>query len=335
MKEPGTEQNKIQALRLPSLFLVASVGIMGIKFWAYERTGSHAILSDALESIVNVVAGAFALYSLWWSMRPRDQTHPYGHGKIEFLSAGVEGGLIFMAGMGIVYESVQGLLYPSELKQLDLGILLVALAGAANGLLGFLLLRHGRNIHSSALQADGHHLLSDAYTSAGLLVGLAVAWFTGIVWLDSALALAFAGLLLFTGYRLVRRALAGLMDAADMELLPKVIQTLAENRRPRWIDIHNLRVVQYGGSYHIDAHLTLPWYVNLEEAHEEVTAMEHIAATHFHDALELFVHADPCIPTSCSICSLDCAHRTSAFQESVPWTLSNVLSNQKHRLPTA
>jgi cation diffusion facilitator family transporter len=162
--------------------------------------------------------------------------------------------------------------------------------------LGFLLLRHGKNIRSSALQADGHHLLSDAYTSAGLLVGLAVAWFTGIVWLDSALALAFAGLLLFTGYRLVRRALAGLMDAADMELLPKVIQTLAENRRPRWIDIHNLRVVQYGGSYHIDAHLTLPWYVNLEEAHEEVTAMEHIAATHFHDALELFVHADPCIP---------------------------------------
>ena len=112
MKEPGTEQNKNQALRLPSLFLMASVGIMGIKFWAYERTGSHAILSDALESIVNVVAGAFALYSLWWSMRPRDQTHPYGHGKIEFLSAGVEGGLIFMAGMGIVYESVQGLLNP-------------------------------------------------------------------------------------------------------------------------------------------------------------------------------------------------------------------------------
>lgn len=306
---------------------------MIVKFIAYEWTGSHAILSDALESIVNVVAGSFALYSLWWSLQPRDRNHPYGHGKIEFLSAGVEGGLIFMAGLGIIYEAVGGLLHPTELKKMDVGILLVALAGVANGFLGWTLLRYGKKIRSSAMEADGHHLLSDAYTSGGLLVGLGVAWFSGIVWLDSALAIVFAGLLLFTGYRLIRRALAGLLDAADLDLLPKVIHMLTENRRERWIDVHNLRIVQYGGAYHIDAHLTLPWYLSLEEAHEEVTALESVATTHFHDALELFVHADPCIPTSCSICSMNCNERLHPFEQAVPWTMQSVLDNQKHRLP--
>ena len=317
-------------LRLPSWLLVASIAIMAVKFLAYGVTGSHAILSDALESIVNVVAGSFALYSLWWSMQPRDQGHPYGHGKIEFLSAGIEGGLIVMAGLGIVYEAVGGLLNPTPLKNLNTGVILVSVAGLANAFLGWALLRHGKKLHSSALEADGHHLLSDAYTSVGMLLGLGIAWWTGLVWVDSALAIGFAGLLLYTGHRLVKRALAGLLDAADMEILPKVIATLSDHRRPRWIDIHNLRVVQYGGSYHIDAHLTLPWYLPLEQAHEEVTALEAVATEHFHDKLELFVHADPCIPTSCSICSLDCEHRLHPFEKAIPWTLQTVLDNRKH-----
>ena len=319
-------------LRLPAWLLVASFAIMAVKFLAYGMTDSHAILSDALESIVNVVAGSFALYSLWWSMQPRDQNHPYGHGKIEFLSAGLEGGLIVMAGLGIVYEAVGGLLNPTPLKNLNTGVILVSVAGLANAFLGWALLRHGKKLHSSALEADGHHLLTDAYTSVGMLAGLGIAWWTGLMWLDSALAIGFAGLLLFTGYRLVRRALGGLLDAANMEILPKVIQTLAKNRHPRWIDIHNLRVVQYGGSYHIDAHLTLPWYLTLEQAHEEVTALEAVATEHFHHRLELFVHADPCIPTSCGICSLKCEHRLHPFEKSIPWTVQTVLDNRKHGL---
>jgi cation diffusion facilitator family transporter len=229
---PAAQEVQGKALHLPAWLLVASFAIMAVKFLAYGVTDSHAILSDALESIVNVVAGSFALYSLWWSMQPRDQNHPYGHGKIEFLSAGIEGGLIVMAGLGIVYEAVGGLLNPTPLKNLNTGVILVSVAGLANAFLGWALLRHGKKLHSSALEADGHHLLSDAYTSVGMLLGLGVAWWTGLQWLDSALAIGFAGLLLYTGHRLVKRALAGLLDAADMEILPKVISTLSDHRHP-------------------------------------------------------------------------------------------------------
>ncbi|MEQ1892971.1 MAG: cation diffusion facilitator family transporter, partial [Planctomycetota bacterium] len=159
-------------LRAGTLSLVVALVLLGVKYEAWRRTGSAAILSDALESIVNVVAALFGLGSLVFAGRPADKSHPYGHGKIEFFSAAFEGGLIVLAAVWIVVESIQALLAGAEVHALDFGLTLVFAAGLANLVLGLFLVRTGKRHASFTLVADGEHVLSDSYTSAGILVGL-------------------------------------------------------------------------------------------------------------------------------------------------------------------
>ncbi|AMS26285.1 cation diffusion facilitator family transporter [Bacteroidetes bacterium UKL13-3] len=321
---------KIKAIRN---VLIAGIVIMLIKFIAFFITHSNAILSDALESIINVVAGAFAYYSLKVAAKPKDIDHPYGHGKIEFISAGFEGGLILLAGIVIIGKSIMNMLHPIPIDKLEVGALLATVAGIANFLLGRFLIKTGENHKSITLIADGKHLQSDTWSSLGLVVGVVIIHLTGLVYLDNVFAIIFGGIIIFTGYNLVRKSLAGLMDEADESIIKGVIEVLNENRNENWIDIHNLRILQYGSSYHIDCHITLPWYNDLKTSHDELKNIEELITAKFHDKVELFIHPDPCLPFSCSLCQLTaCAVRIRPFESKIEWTSANVMRNEKHRL---
>lgn len=306
---------------------------MGIKFLAWRLTNSSTILSDALESIVNVVAGAFALYSLYLAAKPRDLGHPYGHGKVEFISAGFEGGLVVLAGGLIIWRSVEALLKAPHLHDLGTGIWLTATAGGLNLIMGLALRKRGKDAHSITMEASGTHLLSDAWSTMAMLVGLVVIHLTGLLWLDQVFAIAFAVFIIITGLRVFRRSVAGIMDEADLKLADAVIATLEQHRRPQWVDVHNFRMIAYGPVLHIDCHVTLPWYYSLEQAHAEIAAIEHLVNERHDREVELFIHMDPCIPTSCAICALkECAVRKAPFKRRVKWDAASVLGNAKHSL---
>ena len=320
-----------QNIRFQLVAVLVGGVLLAVKFWAWWLTHSNAILTDALESIINVVAGCFALYSLILAAKPKDRNHPYGHGKIEFLSAGFEGTLIVVAGVAIIIKSIYNLFYPTAITHLDTGILLTAVAGLVNYVVGFFLERRGHETHSLTLIAGGKHLKTDAYSTVGLVVGLGVVYFTRFWWLDNVIAVFFGSMITITGLKIIRQSVAGIMDEADYELMTSLIAYLNKNRQENWIDIHNLRIIKYGANLHIDAHVTLPWYLSLKEAHDEVDAIEKLVKADTDKNVELFLHADPCIATSCPIClKTDCKVRKKDFEKKVEWELKNVQVNKKH-----
>jgi cation diffusion facilitator family transporter len=306
--------------------------LLGVKFTAFRITGSNAILSDALESIINVIAGAFALYSLILAAKPRDHDHPYGHGKIEFISAGLEGTLIAMAGAGIIYQSIHDLLQPEYvLTSLDIGLYLTAGAGAVNYALGFGTEWFGKKHRSATMAASGKHLKSDGYTSLGLVIGLVVVLVTGIYWLDAVIAIGFGAFIAWTGFREIRKSLAGIMDEADFGIINEIIDELESARNANWIDLHNLRVIRFGKLVHVDCHVTMPYYLTVQEAHDEVDRIERVISAKHPQGLEMFIHSDPCIPSSCRICTKeDCPVRQHSFEKRIEWRADVVVRNRKH-----
>jgi cation diffusion facilitator family transporter len=304
-----------------------------IKMVAWWKTGSVAILTDALESTVNVVAGLISLYSLWVAAKPRDADHPYGHGKAEFVSAAVEGSLISIAGLVIIYEAINNLVHPHALRELDAGIVLVSITAAINWIAGTWCVRVGKRNNSLALVASGKHLRTDTWSTIGIVPGLILIRFLEWPWLDSAVAILFALVIMFTGYKIVRNSLAGIMDEADRELLQKLVDFLGERRQENWVDLHNLRIIKYGSVLHLDCHLTVPWYLNVHQAHEEVDALNKEVKNAFGESVEMFVHSDGCLEFSCPICAKqDCPVRKAPFQQRVEWTIENISSNEKHRM---
>lgn len=296
-------------------------------------TGSVAILTDALESTVNVVAGFISLFSLFVAAKPRDEDHPYGHGKAEFVSAAVEGSLITVAGLIIIYEAINNYIHPHPLKQLDYGILLISITALINYITGTYCIKVGKKNNSLALIASGKHLRSDTWSTIGIIVGLILIYFLHWPWLDSAVAILFAFIIIYTGYTIVRKSLAGIMDEADTELIKKLVAYLQDNRRDNWIDLHNTRIIKYGSILHLDCHLTVPWYLNVHEAHEEIDILSENIKSAFGESVELFVHSDGCLDFSCSICSkADCTVRKSPFVKRIDWTIENITSNSKHKL---
>lgn len=308
-----------------------SVFLLLLKLYAWYRTGSVAILGDALETIVNVVAGLMGLYSLILAAKPRDEDHPYGHGKIEFISAGIEGTMIFIAGIWIIYQSIQSFISDSEVTTLAAGIGLVSLSAILNFIAGTACVRIGKKNSSLALVASGKHLHSDAMTTVGILVGLVALYLTGIMWIDGAIAIVFSLWLLYTGVVIIRSSVAGIMDERDLPLLQEVVETANANRRASWIDLHNVRFIKYGRVLHLDGHLTIPWYFNIREAHEEVEAFHRLMRARFDVPLEFFIHVDDCVEFSCRICTkADCQVRRHPFERRVKWTLENITQDRKH-----
>lgn len=326
-------QSSTQNLRTQKWVAVISVLLLAVKFIAYYTTHSVAILTDALESIVNVAAGLIGLYSLYVSAKPRDQDHPYGHGKAEFISAAIEGTLIGSAGTIIMYKAVQQLLNPVPLHKVDTGMMLVAFTALVNYFLGYYCLRIGRKNNSLALQASGKHLQSDTWSTAGIIGGLLLLYFTGLEWIDRAVAILFGFLIIYTGYQIVRKSIAGIMDEADNQLLGRMVELLNRHRQANWVDLHNLRVIKYGPVLHMDCHLTVPWYLNVHEAHHEIDELAGLVRKEFGESVEFFVHSDGCLPFSCRICNkAGCKERQHPFEKKIEWNLDNVSSNKKHQL---
>lgn len=311
--------------------LATGIVLMLVKFAAYLLTNSNAILTDAMESIVNVVASGFAFYSIHLAARPKDSNHPYGHGKVEFFSVFLEGGLIFIAGVLILGKAGYNIFFPETVGNLMGGIGLIAFTGVANFALGSYMIRQGRVLNSLTLHADGKHLQTDAYSTVGLLVGLLIMYFTGLVWIDVVLSVGLGLYILWNGYKLLRRSIAGLMDESDRKLVSEIAGILQRYRKDDWIDVHNLRVQRYGHELHIDCHVTLPNYYDLNKVHDEVSAIDKLMNTHLHANTELFIHADPCIPDCCRYCRVEnCPIRSEPRQADVPWEGSIISKNEKH-----
>lgn len=322
--------------KLKPLIVTLSFGVIifAIKLFAYIITNSNAILSDALESIVNITAGAFALYSMYYSLKPKDEDHPYGHGKIEFISAGFEGALVLIAGILMIAKATYAFFVPNEITKIDLGLILTAFSGLANYIMGKYLVNLGKKENSVLMIADGRHLISDTVSSIGLIVGLALIHFTNIFWIDNFVAIGFGFFIIYTGFKLLKISINNLLDEADHDRTDSVIEMLNKNRKDDWIDIHNMRILKYGAHIHIDCHVTLPWYYSLEKSHEKVTEIEKLITQNSENEVEFFIHSDPCVPPfSCKVCSMqNCAERKADFSQKVEWNLSTVLPDKKHGL---
>lgn len=319
-------------IRLQAWLVVLGVVLMGGKLLAWQLTGSHAILSDAAESLVNVLAGSFTWYSLLLSARPRDANHPYGHGKIEFLAAGIEGALLALAGLLIVANAAVGLFEKHELKSLDWGLAITAAAGAINFGLGSWARKRAAKTHSLPLEAGGKHLQADGYTTVGLLIGLSLVWLTGWYWLDALVALLFGLFLCYTAWGILQPSLAGIMDEADEQMLARIADVLEQNRQADWVDCHNMRMIRYGRMLHVDAHLTLPRYYSVEQAHEAMDRIDKLVTVEFGRTMEFFIHVDPCLPSSCALCKqVDCPVRSAPFHAQVAWLPELLMQNKKHQ----
>lgn len=311
--------------------LCISVVLMLAKFGAYFITHSNAILTDAAESIVNVLASSFAFYSIYLATLPKDENHPYGHGKVEFFSAFVEGVLIAVAGVIIIFKSSYDLIVPREIHQLLDGAIIIGITGVINLLVGYYLINTGKKHRSLTLEADGKHLLTDAVTSGGLVIGILLIKVTEIYWLDSVISILLGFYIVYSGYKLTRKSVGGLMDESNVELVETIVEILQNNRHNSWIDVHNLRAQQYGSDLHIDCHLTLPYYYDLNQVHTEISSIDHLINGNADRNTELFIHADPCLPECCNYCKqMDCPVRQEAFAGEIRWNLENTTKNKKH-----
>ena len=296
-------------------------------------THSLSVLSDALESIVNVLAGAIGLYSLYVASKPKDKEHPYGHGKAEFISAAFEGSLIIAAGLIIFYESINAFFKPSALHSLDNGLWVLLVTAFLNLFAGLIAKKMGTKNKSLALISSGQHLILDSFTTFAVSIGIGIVLLTNITGIDAVLAILMSFWIIYNGYKIIRASLAGIMDEADLALLEEVIAELNKNRNVQWVDLHNLRVIKYGSLMHIDCHLTVPWFLNVNEAHQVVEEFTNLIKDKFGASIEFFVHTDGCMSYSCPIClAKNCTQRKAPFEQKLNWTIENVLSDLKHQL---
>lgn len=314
------ENDKVK-IRVQIVIVSFSVILLIGKFVAFYLTNSVGVLTDAMESIVNVTAGFISLYSIRFAARPKDSDHPFGHGKIELISASIEGLLIIFAGGLIIYEGIKRLFVPSEIEQLDVGIYIVAFAGLVNYLMGWYSIRIGKRYDSIALVAGGKHLQSDTYSTIGLVIGLVLLYFTRIHWIDSVLALIFGLIIILTGLSILRKTVGNLMDKTDEETLKRLSVALSRNRKPDWIDVHNLKAIKYGSFYFIDCDLTLPWYYNIIQGHKACDELKQAITDRFEGRALVSIHSDPCNDTMCEHCAVtDCVYRKVPFSSPVSFS---------------
>lgn len=279
--------------RAAALSLVVAVTLAGIKFAAFALTGSAAVLSDALESLINVVAAGFAVFSVRLARRGSDPDHPYGHHKIEFVAAALEGGLIVLAAIGIVAAAAPRLWQEHVTSSLEAGAALLLVAGAVNGLLGWHLVRTGRRLRSLTLEADGRHVLSDVWTTVGVLLGLALVRLTGWQMLDPLVAMAVAAAIVVTGVKLLRRSLRGVLDSVDAPTRARAGEVLTSFQAAgRVLGWHQLRIRDAGATKFIDAHIQLPDGTSLAAAHDVAETVEETLAEALAPA-SVIVHAEP------------------------------------------
>lgn len=320
------------------IIVILGFTLLIIKYVAYALTGSVAIFTDATESIVNVVAACIGIYALYLSAQPADRGHPFGHGKVEVISSAIEGAMIVMAGVVIVYETIQSFISPGEITdQLDIGLVLVALAAVANFVVGRAAIAKGRRNRSPALEASGRHLCSDTYSSVGILAGLVVVYAAQSMgydarWLDSSIAGLFGMIIIATGARVIKRAMDDAMDAADGDLIGQITETINEYRHDDWIDVYSLRVIKYGPSIYVNLRVVLPRDMTVEEMDQENREIDEAIRSRFGDSVETSIVAVPCVPFYCRSCQRNCLRRTSEYDRSLEWNPDMLSTPRPHAI---
>ena len=292
MAASAPPSSAVSPIRLAALGVVVALGVLALKFVAYRLTGSVALLSDALESIINVVASGAALLALWVAARPADANHPYGHTKAEYLSAVAEGVLIVLAAVGILRLAVPDLFAPRPVEAAWLGLGVNVLASLINGLWAAVLLRAGRRTRSPALLADGQHILTDVITSVGVVVGVVLAVLTGWAVLDPLLAILVALNILWSGWGLLSRSVGGLMDAGvDSPTETRIRQAMSEHAEGA-LEMHDLRTRTSGAVTFIDFHLVVPGEMSVREAHTICDRLEDALRAELED-VQVTIHVEP------------------------------------------
>ena len=315
---------------------VLAVTLLIIKFAAWAITQSMAVFTDAMESIVNVVAAFMGLYALYLSAQPADKSHPYGHGKVELISSFVEGVMIVTAGVLIVFEAIESLLNPEEISSLDVGLLLLLVTALANFAVGRIAIRKGRKNRSVALIASGKHLCSDTYSTVGVVVALLVMMGMrqmdyDINWLDSGIAIVLGMIIAVTGVRVVKTSLDGVMDKADDELIEEVSQIIAARRHEDWVDVHDLRVIKYGPLIHIDIHVMFPRQMTMVEQKREQDEFFEALRERYGDSIEITLMGEPCTDEMCQHCRFDCDSRVTGYVGAVEWNADTMTdSDESH-----
>jgi len=330
MSDTATENYNFQKI----VFAVGAF-LLVIKFVAYFLTNSVAIFTDAAESIVNVVAGAMGLYALYLSAKPADKSHPFGHGKVELISATAEGSMIAVAGAIIIFEAVMNM-GSREIPSLEAGMLLIIFAAVVNFVVGMTAFKKGRKNRSMALEASGKHLMTDTLSSLGVIAALAIIYFGKSLLgedfsiLDPIIALILGVFIIITGSGVVRKAMDGIMDKADQEVLNKTVVSLNEHRSDEWIDIHNLRVIKYGSKLHIEMHVTLPFDMTIADMERENRRLNESVESMFGESVDLIMMPEPCKEFSCAHCKRDCGVRRTGFIESISWNVNLLAQEHQH-----
>ena len=306
-------------LKTAKTSLVVGALLLVIKFTAYAITDSAAIFSDAAESVINVVASAVALFSVILSSKPADKDHPYGHGNIEYFSAGFEGFLIALAGILIIFTSIQRIIVGTQPMQLGIGILLIGVSSIINLVLSLYIIRNGKKTDSLALIADGKHILTDVFTSAGIIIGLVIVMLTDMYIFDPIIAILVAVSIFVTGFKLVRESVGGLMNEVDPSTLKNISEILKNIRKSFWIDLHELRFWKSASTTFIDFHLILPYYFSIKQAHDSDDLISAKLKEVLPDA-QVKIHLDYCSFELCKYCDYhECSERKENVSVKYNW----------------
>lgn len=292
---------------IAKIAVVGSVVILGVKLTAWWLTRSDAVLSDALESIVNVVASVMTLGAVQLSAKPPDEDHPYGHGRVEFVSAAVEGGMLIAAGAFILIHSIGSLIdHSPPIENAPWGIALVVIGGLINLSLAWMMISIGRRTNSAALLADGVHILSDSLTTAAVIAGLIIIHFTGIWWIDPTIAFMLGCLLIYMGWNVARGSVNRLIDRQDDGDIEK-LQTLLKSHlpsganSPKICSFHKVRCRHDGSMHWIDMHIQLPGEMSVAQSHDIATVLEKKAIAALGGAGNATAHCEPCEDCSCDL----------------------------------
>jgi len=275
------------------LSIMAAISTIALKTAAYFYTGSIGLLSDALESLINLAAAVIALWLIKFAAQPPDDEHAFGHDKAEYFSSGIEGMLIFFAAFGIIYSAVPRLFAPQPLENLGFGLAVSLVATIINLSVGLILIRVGNRNHSIVLEADGRHLLTDVWTSVGVVLGIVIVGATGWLVLDPIIALVVALNIIWTGFQLMHRSAMGLMDTAvSSETQSKIVGILDRYAAEMKIDYHALRTRQSGARKFVYVHILVPDEWTVQKGHELLEEIEDEIRREVADSV-VFTHLEP------------------------------------------
>ncbi len=322
---PQSKSSAKATVNTAAISFVVSIFVLALKYYAYLKTGSAAILSDAAESIVNVLASAMALFVMKYVSEPADDDHPYGHGKLEYFSAAFEGGLIFFASIAIFSEIIRTATGSRAPQMIVEGLWVISLASVINLVTSFYLKKQGEKYNSDALKASGTHLFSDVLTTGIVIVGLLVVKMTGLAWIDLLLAGVLAVHLFITGFLLVKDSINNLLDGVDPNSLNTLSEIMNRNRMPGIIDVHNLKVLRSGNFHHIDGHLVVPEFWDINKAHQLAEAFETKVINDYKYDAEFAFHIDPCERAYCAKCDIKgCNVRTKPFLQNETFSVASI-----------